>query len=371
MSNTFLSAKGKPDYILVLVVGLILLLGIVVLGGVSTAFSFQKSGDTYYFLRHQLLLGFLPGLLLGFLAFRMKLSLLKQWAPRLLLATLILMVMVFLPFIGSKDLAAARWIGLAGFSFQPSELLKLTFVLYLASWLASKTKGGKVFGQSFLAFLMVMALITLLLFFQSDVSTWGVIVLVALIMYFSAETPFWHSIFTLLAGGIGLLILVKLAPYRVNRFLVFLNPDLDPMGIGYQIKQGLIAVGSGGIGGVGLGMSALKYGFLPQAISDSIFTIFSEETGFLGSAFLVLLFLLFFWRGFVIAKRSQDKFLQLTALGITCWIIVQSFVNIGAMIELLPLTGIPLPFFSNGGSALVVELIGVGILLNISRQTTG
>lgn len=165
-----------------------------------------------------------------------------------------------------------------------------------------------------------------------------------------------------------MLTLIKLAPYRAARLLVFLKPEIDPMGIGYQIKQALIAVGSGGISGLGLGMSQQRLGFLPQSISDSIFAILAEETGFIGCLILIFLFLIFLWRGFEIAKVSQNKFSQLAALGITSWITLQALTNIGSMIGILPLTGIPLPFISYGGSALVSELAGVGILLNISKQ---
>jgi len=219
-----------------------------------------------------------------------------------------------------------------------------------------------------IAFLMVVGLISLLLIYQPDISTLGIIFLVSALMYFLANTPLWHSILIILIGAGGIFSLIKLAPYRANRLLVFLNPETDPMGIGYQIKQILIAVGSGGISGLGLGMSHLRLGFIPQSISDSIFAILAEEAGFIGSCFLILLFLIFLWRGFKIGKLCQNKFSQLAAIGITSWITVQAFMNIGSMIGTLPLTGIPLPFISYGGSALVSELIGVGILLNISKS---
>jgi cell division protein FtsW len=155
----------------------------------------------------------------------------------------------------------------------------------------------------------------------------------------------------------------------MKRILVFLNPGIDPMGMGYQMKQILITIGSGGIFGLGLGMSVQKFGWIPQTMSDSIFAIFAEETGFVGSVVLIFLFLLLLWRGFRIAKMSQNKFSQLLAMGISCWICIQAFINIGAMIGLLPLTGIPLPFISYGGSHMVAELIGIGILLNISKSS--
>ncbi len=364
-----------PDYILVGVSIILIVLGILVLASVSAPLSQEKFGTTYYFLNHQLLFGLLPGLILASLAFRIRLDFFKKWAPILLLINLILLVMVFLPNIGLGAGGATRWISIGPISFQPSEFLKLTFVLYLAAWLANRTektilqKERKVFGQTFIALLIMISIISLLLVFQPDISTLGIIFLVAVLMYFMSNAPLWYSILIILIGAGGLFSLIKLAPYRAARFLVFLKPETDPMGIGYQIKQALIAIGSGGTFGLGLGMSAQRLGFLPQSIADSIFAIMAEETGFIGSSILIALFLVFLWRGFKIGKSSQNKFSQLAASGISSWIVVQAFVNIGSMIGVLPLTGIPLPFISYGGSALVAELIGLGILLNISKNT--
>ena len=353
------------------IVGALILSGILILSSVSSAYSFKKFGNTYYFLKHQIIFGLIPGIIMGFLAFKTKLSLLKKWSPGLLLITLVLMLMVFLPFMSFKSGDAARWIKIGTFTFQPSELLKLVSILYFATWLSSRMeREEKSLEKTFMAFLMLLIIIILLLYFQSNVSTLGVIVLTAFLMYFSIDTPLWHILLVILLGIGALFVLIKVAPYRINRLAVFLNPDLDPMGIGYQVKQAIITVGSGGTWGVGLGMSAQKFGFLPQTISDSIFAVFSEETGFIGAIFLILLFLFFAWTGFKIAKRSKDSFSKLTALGITFWIIIQAFVNIGAMIGVLPLTGIPLPFIGYGGSALALELIGMGILLNISKNAT-
>jgi len=370
--------KGsRPDYILVGVVVILVVLGILVLASVSASLSQEKFGTTYYFLNHQLLFGLLPGLILAFLAFKIRLDFLKKWAPVLLLINLILLAMVFLPKVGVGAGGATRWLSLGPISFQPSEFLKLTFILYLAAWLTSRTphqgagrgQAEKEFSQTLIVFLTVIGLISLLLIFQPHVSTLGMIVLVAVLMYFLAATPLWHSILIVLIGVGGLFSLIKLAPYRAARLLVFLKPETDPMGIGYQIKQALIAVGSGGIFGLGLGMSSQRLGFLPQSISDSIFAIMAEETGFIGSLILISLFLIFLWRGFKVGKGRENRFSQLLAVGISSWIVIQAFINVGSMIGILPLTGIPLPFISYGGSALVAELVGVGILLNISKDT--
>lgn len=360
----------RPDCFLLIVSITLIALGVLILASVSFAFSSDKFGDIFYALKHQIIWGLIPGLIVGVIFYKINLTLIKKYAFPLLLLTLVLMVMVFLPIIGIKSGGASRWINLGPITFQPSELLKLAFILYLAAWLSAKFEknASKEFKQNFFSFLMIIGVIGLILFFQSDISTLGIIVLTAILIYFCAETPIWQTILVIAAGLGGLFAFIHLAPYRLSRIQVFLNPDLDPMGKGYQIKQALIAIGSGGTGGVGLGMSSQKFGFLPESVTDSIFAIFAEETGFIGATILICLFLIFLWRGFIVAKNSQDKFSQLAALGITFWIIVQAFVNIGAMIRLLPVTGIPLPFISYGGSALCMELIGLGILLNISKQ---
>lgn len=364
----------RPDSILFGTLAALLILGVLILASVSASLSLEKFGNTYYFLEHQLLFGLLPGIALAFLAYRIRLSTFKKLAPILLLINLALMVMVFLPKIGATFGGATRWLNLGPISFQPAEFLKLTFILYLAAWLSVRTEevdkrgGQKNFSQTLIAFLIVIGIIGVLFYYQSDISTLGIIVSTAAVMYFLAGTPLWHIILIILIGAGGLLTLIKIAPYRLARLLVFLKPELDPMGKAYQIKQALIAIGSGGIWGLGLGMSRQKFGFLPHPMSDSIFAIFAEEAGFVGGLTLILLFLIFLWRVVKIAKRNPDKFSQLACIGIGFWISLQAFINFGSMMGLLPLSGIPLPFISHGGSHLVVEIVGGGIILNISKN---
>lgn len=368
--------KNAPDFILLSICGLLIFLGILILASVSASFSLQKTGTTFYFLNHQLLFGLLPGLSLGLIAFFTPLATLKKWSLAILAANIILLGLVFVPGIGAAVGGIHRWIFIGPFSFQPSELLKITFILYMASWLAArtsslpqKTRGeGQSFKNTFLPFIAVMGVIGVLLALEPDISTLGVIGATAVVMYFLAATPLWHSFLMIGAGAVGLAFLIIIAPYRLSRLAVFLNPSLDPLDQGYQIKQALIGIGSGGIVGTGLGLSFQKFGVLPVPISDSIFAIFAEETGFIGAVSLLLLLFAFAWRSFVISKRAQDRFASLTAAGIAFWIFFQSIMNIGSMIGLVPLAGIPLPFISSGGSALISELIAVGILLQISRQ---
>jgi len=367
------SKKHHFDYILLGVSFILIVLGILVLANVSANFSQEKFGRTTYYLFHQAIYGLGIGVALAFFVFMIGIKPIKRMALPLILVNLVFMGLVFIPKLGIIAGGAPRWMNLGFVSFQPSEFLKLTFIIYLAAWLASRTKKSLSKGQkanpnfTLLPFLSVVGFISLFLVMQSDISTLGVIVIAAILMYFSTSTPIWHTIFIILIGGGGLLALIRTSPYRMRRISVFLNPETDPMGIGYQINQALIAVGSGGLFGLGLGMSNQKFGFIPQTMSDSIFAIFAEEMGFAGSFVLIALFIVFLWRGFKIAKNAQDNFSKIFAIGFSSWICVQAFVNIGAMIGILPLTGIPLPFMSYGGSHFIVELIGLGILLNISK----
>jgi cell division protein FtsW len=365
----------KIDLILLGSIFGLLIFGILMIASVSASISLQKYGNSYHYFLHQAI-SIMIGLFLGFLAFKIDLGLIKKWASFLLLITLVLMFLVFIPGLGVSAGGAARWLNLGFTSFQPSELLKLTFVLYLANWLDTKIlqknkisqPKEKGFSQTFYAFLIVVAIIGIILFLQPDMSTFIIIVLTALILYFIAQTPLLHIIALLVVGGSSLGLLAILAPYRMKRISVFLDPETDPMGIGYQIKQALMAIGSGGIFGLGLGMSSQSI-FLPASMTDSIFAVTAEETGFLGCLILIILFLIFFWRSFIIGKRCRDNFQKLTVFGIASWILIQTLINISSMVGLFPLAGIPLPFFSYGGSAMVIELIGAGILLNIAKST--
>lgn len=370
----------KFDYILFFTILILVLLGILILASASAAFSQAKYGTPAFFLMRHLLVGVAPGIILGFLAYKIPLSFFKKKALIFLLFTLFAMILVFIPGIGISAGGAKRWINLGLIAVQPSEFLKLSFIIYLAAWLSARFNAGpnasqksarfkdRHFLQSLAPFLAIISSLGLLLVLQPDLSTFGIIFFISLAMYFSAGLPIYHLLWLFFLGAGGIAALIKIAPYRMNRLLVFLRPEMDPMGMGYQVKQALIAVGSGGIFGLGLGLSVQKFGFLPEPLSDSIFAIFSEEAGFIGGIILISLFLVFIWRGIGVAKKSEDKFTELTALGIVSWLALQAFMNMGSMSGLLPLMGIPLPFIGYGGSALVSELIGAGILLNISKK---
>jgi len=381
-----MAKKNTPDLILLGICAVLVFVGILILASVSSSFSLQRTGSTFFFLNHQLLFGLLPGLVFGTILFFSPLELLRKLSFIFLIGNMILLALVFLPGIGESVSGAHRWIFLGSLSFQPSELLKVTFILYMASWLASRaphvnqlraakrpTRSTKPMNPAksrstspgltvtLAPFIAIMGVISFFLILQPDISTLGVIGITALMMYFLAGTPMWHTFAMLGAGLVSLGLVIFMEPYRLSRLSVFLNPSLDPLGQGYQIKQALIGIGSGGLFGTGLGLSFQKFGVLPEPISDSIFAVFAEEVGFLGSFLLLLLICAFAWRSFVIAKRAPDQFSYLVATGIAFWLVFQSIINIGSMLGLLPLTGIPLPFISYGGSALMSELIAIGI----------
>lgn len=363
-----MKSSGKPDYILILTIFTLIIIGLISLSSASAVLSYEKFGQNYYYFTHQLIYGVIFGLIAFFITSKIDYHKWKKLAVLMLFLTLILLVVVFIPGLNLEYGGAKRWISIGFLTLQPTELAKLTFLLYLATWIDKRQKGIKDWKYSFVPFVSILAVIGFLILLQPDVGTLSVIVVTAITVYFIAGARLTH-LALLGASGIGLFfILVKIAPYRMARLTVFLNPELDPQGIGYQINQALLAVGSGGLFGRGLGKSIQKYNYLPEASGDSIFAIMAEELGFIRILLIIGLFVLFAYKGFTIAKKAPDLYGRLIAIGVTTWISFQAFVNIAAIIGLVPLTGIPLPLVSYGGSALLFSLAALGILVNISKQ---
>ncbi len=360
--------EKKPDQILLITTFALIVIGLVMISSAGVAVSKYRFGDGYYFFKHQLFYGVLPGLIFLFLAQKIDYRVWKKIALFLFIVNLFLLVLVFVPGLGLKFQGASRWIKLGPFSFQPSEMLKLTLVLYLAVWFESKKELRMDFFEGFIPFLAILGIVGFLIIKQPDMGSLGIVVLIAMSVYFLSGAKTSHIMAMIGAGMITFLALVKLESYRVNRLLVFLHPELDPRGIGYQINQALLAIGSGGIFGLGLGHSRQKFNYLPEPVGDSIFAIIGEELGLVGVVILVLLFVVFAMRGFKIAKNAPDTFGRLAAVGITSWIVFQALVNIAAISGLIPLTGVTLPFISYGGTSIIFSMIGVGILLNISKK---
>ena len=286
----------------------------------------------------------------------------------LFIGSLILTLCVFIPGFGFEYGGARRWLSLFGFSFQPSELLKITSVIFVAAWLSNARAQLTDFKSGLIPFVGILAVIAVALLAQPDTDTFVVIALACGAMYLAAGAP-WRDI---LIMGTGLLVAVALLafmrPYVMDRMLTFLDPAADPLGSGYQIQQSLIAIGSGGIAGRGFGQSIQKFNYLPEPIGDSVFSVAAEEFGFIGSAIIVLAFSAFAIRGLKIASRTSDYFGGLLCVGIVILVVAQSFMNIASMVGIIPLSGMPLLFISHGGSAPVITLAAMGVVLNVARH---
>jgi cell division protein FtsW len=291
----------------------------------------------------------------------------KKFAPFLFGLSLILTLLVFLPSLGLEAGGAKRWLQIAGFSLQPAELLKLGFVIYLAAWLAAIKDKVRTTRYGLLPFLVLLALPAAVLLAQPDTGTFMIIFAAAVSMFIVAGGRFRHLLVLAILASILVGAMAYHKPYIRHRLITFVNPSADVRGASYQLNQSLIAVGSGGITGRGFGQSVQKFNFLPEPIGDSIFAVASEEFGFVGSIMIVILFLLFGLWGLKIAARLTDPFGRLLVSGIVILITAQSFINIAAMLGLIPLTGVPLVFISHGGTALLLALVQVGIILNASK----
>ncbi len=355
--------KKIPDIPLLIIISLFLMVGFLALATTSIPLSLKLTGNSSHYLIHQVLFGLLPGLLLGFIAFKIPLGRFKKYSFVFFLFSYLLMFAVFVPGISKIELGATRWIDLGFFSFQPSEILKLAIIFYLATILDDKKNRKK-----FVAFAIILILICGVLFLQKDLGTLFILFSIMISMFFCSKTPIKQTLVVISGAIVGFVTLIILTPYRMKRIFSFFNPEEDILGSSYHINQALISVGSGGLIGSGLGLSMQKLGFIPQSISDSIFAIFAEELGFLGCVLLVTLFIAFFVRAISISEKLDNQTLRLMVIGITCWITIQAFINIGSMIGLSPLTGIPLPFISYGGTHLIMELMACGLLLNISKE---
>ncbi len=352
----------KIDLPLLFLVILLSFFGLLMIYSASSFIAFRDFADKYHYVKDQtvwLILGF-SGLTFFSLFDYRRLHYLSLPA---LFGAIALLIMVFLPGVGVHVLGARRWINLGFTVLQPAEVVKLSLAIYLAAWFSSKERGRM------LTFCLIIGTVLGLVMLEPDMGTASVILFEVMVMYFLSGGNIWHFfafIPALLAAGF---ILIKIAPYRAARLAAFMGGHESLENTSYHVKQILIALGSGGITGLGLGNSLQKYAYLPENTTDSIFAIIAEEFGFIGSVVLLTVFVLVVWRGMRIASKSKDSFGKLLAGGIIAFLGIQAVINLAAQTALLPLTGIPLPFISYGGSALVIDLCSIGIILNISRHT--
>jgi cell division protein FtsW len=358
--------RHAPDWFLFALTLGLTLFGLVMLASATEPTGFQRFGDSYYFFKRQLLFGVIPGVAAMLLISRASVDLLKKLAPAMLPVAAVLLCLGFIPGL-KAGYGTGSWIRLLGASLQPSEGAKLCLILYFAWWLSRRdAEAIRGFWTGFVPFSISVAVVIALMMAQSDLGTTAVIVAFLFTMYISAGAPLKHLGIIFAAGFAMFLVFIKIAPYRADRLKIFLHPELDPQGVGYHINQAMLAVGSGGWFGLGLGKSRQKFQYLPEVAGDSIFAVIAEELGFLLSTLLILGYLTLVRHGLKIAERANDPFSRYAAVGISAWIGFQAILNISAMVGLLPLTGVPLPFVSHGGSAMLANLAAIGVLGAIS-----
>lgn len=337
-------------------------IGIFILYESSSYTSLLQIGDKYHFIKNQLIWVAL-GIIASLFVARIPYKRLYTLALPLLLGSIALLVLVFVPGLGLELKGAHRWIDFHFFIVQPSELLKISLSIYLAAWLSSKEKGRLI------AFSMLFMFCILLVALQPDMGTAFIIASTSITLYFLSGAKLKEMAFILLFLSLVSFVFIKIAPYRAARFTSFSNFDMNNINTAsYHVKQVLIALGSGGWAGVGIGKSIQKYAYLPENTTDSIFAIYAEETGFIGSFLLLCLILSQLFLGFLIGIKAKDPFARLLACGITTFLAIQAFLNLGSQAVLIPLTGVPLPFISYGGSSMLINYIAIGILLSIARS---
>ncbi|MDD5505055.1 MAG: putative lipid II flippase FtsW [Candidatus Omnitrophica bacterium] len=357
----------KTRVMLFLVVLILVAVGVVMIYSSSCVFAYEKYHDSAYFLkRHIIFLVF--GIMAAVFFMSFDYGRLKNISKPFLLFSIFLLCMVFVPGLGKAAGGARRWIGIGPVSFQPSEIAKLALVLYAADILSRKQSEIKDFFHGFLPLVIALGICLALILAGSDLGTAVALALLIVIMAFIAGVDI-KQLFTIMAPGIILMAgLIATKPYRVKRIIAFINPWSDPKGAGFQIIQSMIAIGSGGVFGVGLAHSKQKFFYLPEAHTDFIFSIIGEELGIVGSMGIVLLFAFLIWLGFKIAYFARDLFGQFLAFGLVTMIALQVLINIAAVTAIIPTKGMPLPFISYGGTSLVYSLASIGLLLNIARH---
>jgi cell division protein FtsW len=366
--NKELTKKQKPfdKYFFWIVV---VITGIGLLSFVSASLGILARSETKFYgvLFNQIVLGLVGGFIALWICARIPYTFWRRYSFYIFLGALGLTLAVFIPGLGFEHGGARRWISIGTFSFQPAEVLKIAFVIYLAAWLAWARKKQEDIKFKIIPLVIMLGIVALALLRQPDTKSLILITAAACGMLFTSGVS-WKKIIGIMVLGVGaIVILAFVRPYVMDRIKTFLNPASDPRGSSYQLQQSLIAIGSGGVAGRGLGQSVQKFNYLPEPQGDSIFAVIGEEFGFVGTTLLLILYVFFAIRGYKIALRAPDTFSRYLVVGLITLLISQSFLNIASLVGLFPLTGVPLVFISHGGTALMIALGAVGIILNVSR----
>jgi cell division protein FtsW len=365
--GTHLAVRPKsPDFILFFAVIALLSFGVVMVYSSSAVSAYVNFNDSYYFLKRQIIWVTL-GVAAMLLTLNMDYHVWRKYATPTLILTIVLLILVLIPGLGKVVNGARRWLGFGSLYLQPSEIAKLSMVLFSSASLARNQDKIASFIKGVVPQLLILLVVFGLILKEPDLGTALAIGGTIFMLLFTAGAKLSHLTSLGIVGVTGIIAAIILEPYRLKRLLAFSDPWADPLNTGYHIIQSLYALGSGGLFGVGLGRSREKFLYLPEPHTDFIFAILGEELGLIGTVTVILLFFLFAWRGFKIAIAAPDIYGSMLAAGLTTMIIMQALMNIAVVTASMPVTGIPLPFISFGGSALIFTLLGVGILLNISR----
>lgn len=356
----------SPDFVIFFTVIALLGFGVIMVYSSSAVSAYVNFNDSYYFLKRQIVWAAL-GIAAMLVTMNMEYHVWKRFAKPLLAVTLLLLILVLIPGLGKVVNGARRWLGFGSLYLQPSEFAKLSMVLFSASSLAFCQERITHFVKGLLPQLVILLVVFGLILKEPDLGTALAIGGTVFILLFTAGAKMTHLIGLGIIGIVGIIGAIIAEPYRLKRLFAFSDPWADPLNSGYHIIQSLYALGSGGIFGVGLGRSREKFLYLPEPHTDFIFAILGEEFGFIGTFTVIVLFFLFAWRGFRVAVSAPDIYGSILAAGLTTMIILQALMNVAVVTASMPVTGIPLPFISFGGSALIFTLAGVGILLNISK----
>ncbi|MBI2011842.1 putative lipid II flippase FtsW [Candidatus Daviesbacteria bacterium] len=349
------------DYSIVVPLFLLVGFGLIMVYDASVVQAYKDFGDKYYYIKQQLLwalLGFSGLVFCSIFPYQNY----KKVALPLFIFSFLLLILVLIPGLGIAAGGAHRWLKLGPITVQPAEIIKLSMIVFLAALFEKRVRT--------VPFILSLIAVSLILgVFQRDLGSTIVFFVIALAIYVASGASLMYFLFLAPFALAGLVYFILSSHYRRQRVIAFLDPFYDPQGYSYHISQILIALGSGSLFGLGLGQSRQKFEYIPEVTTDSIFAIVGEEFGFLGALVLILIFCYLIYRAFKISENIEDRFGKLLAFGLTCWLGVQLAINLAAMVSLIPLTGVPLPFISYGGSALLTNLVAVGILLNISRSS--
>jgi len=350
------------------IVATLVFIGIIIFTSASLGILAKNPTKFYGVLFSQLVPGLLLGLIAMYLTSRIPYKFWREYSLIIFIISILLTILVFIPSIGLSHGGASRWISIFGISVQPVEFLKIAFVIYFASWLSWVKNKVRDIKFSILPLLIMLGIITAILLKQPDTKSVILIATTAIVMLFVSGAP-WKKILLIFSVLIiAFVIFASFKPYLKERMKTFLNPSLDPSGSSYQLQQSLIAIGSGGIFGRGLGQSIQKFNYLPEPQGDSIFAVIGEELGFIGTVGLIILYLAFTFRGYRIGYYAPDSFSKLFTIGLITLFTAQAFMNIASIIGVFPLTGVPLVFISHGGTSLLITLASLGIVLNISKS---